>query len=167
MPDRDPAPGQQAYRERLHVPWVWWLLAVVFALSMLAAFGFYLGPVWGVAVAALSLIVAVAIFASAGLTIIVDTDGLRVGRAFLDYPHLGRCHALDAEDTSLRSGTGALATAHLVLRPYVATAVELTLDDADDPVPYWLVSTRHPARLTTAVEGARARYVDHLGSPGD
>ena len=40
------------YRERLTVPLLWWLLAVGFAVSMLAAFGFYLGwhgasePLW-------------------------------------------------------------------------------------------------------------------------
>jgi hypothetical protein len=41
-----------------------------------------------------------------------------------------------------------------VLRPYIKTAVEITLDDPDDPVPYWLVSTRDPHRLATAMQDA-------------
>ena len=58
----------------------------------------------------------------------------------LDY--VGGCQALDEAETSERSGAGADARAYLVLRPYVKTAVEVTVSDAADPVPYWLVSTR-------------------------
>jgi hypothetical protein len=38
-----------------------------------------------------------------------------------------------------------------VLRPYAKEAVELTLDDPVDPVPYWVVSTRRPSRLAEAI----------------
>jgi hypothetical protein len=41
-----------------------------------------------------------------------------------------------------------------VLRPYIKTTVEITLDDPEDPVPYWLVSTRHPQRLAAALQDA-------------
>ncbi|MGH3340752.1 MAG: DUF3093 family protein [Propionibacteriaceae bacterium] len=34
------------------------------------------------------------------------------------------------------------------------TAVEITLEDAVDPVPYWLVSTRRPQRLADALQDA-------------
>jgi hypothetical protein len=43
------------------------------------------------------------------------------------------------------------ARAHLVLKPYIATAVEIELDDPDDAVPYWLVSSRKPALLAAAL----------------
>jgi hypothetical protein len=42
----------------------------------------------------------------------------------------------------------------LVLRPYIKTAVEITLNDQDDPVPYWLVSSRHPQQLAAALQNA-------------
>ena len=58
---------------------------------------------------------------------------------------------LDADQARRRAGVDADARAHLVLRPYVATAVEITLDDPADPVPYWLVSTRRPDALAAAV----------------
>jgi hypothetical protein len=54
------------------------------------------------------------------------------------------------EETRRRAGVEADARAHLVLRPYVKTAVEITLNDQDDPVPYWLVSSRRPQQLATA-----------------
>lgn len=142
------------FRERLHVPVMWWALAVVLALSLLAAVGFYLGPVWGVAVFVAVLAVAVGLFFSAAVLIEVDEQQLRVGRAVIDRCWIGTCLALDARAAELRAGVQADARAHLVLRPYIATAVEISLRDPEDPVPYWLVSTRQPIRLATAL-GAR------------
>src|SRR6188508_2562735 len=150
------------YRERLTVPVLWWLLAVGFAVSMLAAFGFYLGWSWGIGTALASLAVAAAVFQGSAVLIIVEPTRLRVGRAVIEHDYIASCQPLDADQTRRRSGTEADARAHLVLRPYVRTTVELTLDDPADPVPYWLVSTRRPGQLAEALE--RARTADHLGS---
>ena len=139
------------FRERLFVPVVWWGLAALFAFSLLAAVGFYLGPVWGLAVFVAVLAVAAGLFLSAAVVIEVDERELRIGRAVIERSWIGRCLALDAPATEARAGVQADARAHLVLRPYVATAVEIGLDDPEDPVPYWLVSTRHPARLAAAL----------------
>jgi Protein of unknown function (DUF3093) len=142
------------FRERLTVPIVWWVLAGLFALSVLLAVGAYLGPVWAVGTTAATLLVAAAIFATASIVISVDTDQIRVGRASIEHPYIAGCRALDAEQSRRRGGVDADARAHMVLRPYVKTAVEITLDDPDDPVPYWLVSTRHPQRLEAAMQEA-------------
>ncbi|CAA9321611.1 MAG: hypothetical protein AVDCRST_MAG61-2349 [uncultured Friedmanniella sp.] len=141
------------FRERLHVPVLWWVLAVLFALSMLAAVGLYLGPVWGVAVFAATLAVAAGMFLAAAVAIEVDDRELRVGRAVIERPWIESCLALDAPAAEVRAGVQADARAHLVLRPYIATAVEVVLRDPADPVPYWLVSTRRPARLAAALAG--------------
>jgi Protein of unknown function (DUF3093) len=142
------------FHERLTVPAVWWLLAGLFALSVLLAVGAYLGPVWAVGTTVATLLVAAAIFASASIAISVDTDQIRVGRAAIEHRYIAGCRALDAEETRRRGGVEADARAHMVLRPYVKTAVEIILDDSDDPVPYWLVSTRHPQRLSAAMHEA-------------
>jgi hypothetical protein len=139
------------FRERLTVPWSWWVLAGLLTVTMLGIVGFYVGPVWGIGVAVLTLAAAVALFVSAGIVISVDADELRVGRAVLERRYLGRCRALDAAETERRGGVDADVRAHLVLRPYVATAVEIELRDPADPVPYWLVSTRQAARLAAAL----------------
>jgi hypothetical protein len=142
------------FRERLSVPVLWWLLAGMFALSVLLAVGAYLGPVWGAGTTLATLLVAGAIFASASIVISVDTDQISVGRASIEHRYIAGCRALDAAETRRRAGVEADARAHLVLRPYVKTAVEITLDDPDDPVPYWLVSTRQPQRLAAAMQDA-------------
>lgn len=142
------------FRERLTVPWVWWLLAALFAVSLLVALTLYIGPVWGVSVTVASMLVAVGIFASAAVTVSVDADQIRVGRAVIEHRYIGGARALDAAETRDRAGVQADARAHLVLRPYVATAVEIALDDPADPVPYWLVSTRRPTELAAALDRA-------------
>ena len=142
------------FRERLTVPLIWWLLAMLFALSVLLAVGAYLGPVWGVGTAVAAMLVATAIFFSASIVISVDPHEIRVGPASIEHAYIASCRALDAEQTRRRAGVEADARAHLVLRPYVKTAVEITLNDQDDPVPYWLVSTRHPQKLAAAQQDA-------------
>jgi hypothetical protein len=144
------------YRERLTVPIVWWVLSGLFALSMLLAFGLFLGPVWGIASAVLSLAVAAGIFASAAVVVTVSDTEITVGRARLELGYLGAVTVLDAVQARSRRGPTADARAYLVLRPYVPTAVELTLDDSADPVPYWLVSTRRPRALAAALTDALA-----------
>lgn len=139
------------FRERLTVPVAWWVLAALFAVAMLAAFGFYLGPVWGIGVAALSMAVAALVFTTMAVVVAVDATELRVGRAVVERSYLASVEALDRATTDRRAGVEADARAHLVLKPYIRTSVELVLDDPDDPVPYWLVSTRHPSRLAAVL----------------
>ena len=142
------------YRERLHVPVVWWLLAGGLALSLLLALGFSAGPVWGVVAAVAGLAVATAIFLQSAVRIEVDDAMIRVGRARIEHRYIGGAEALDPEQTRRRAGVEADARAHLVLRPYIGTAVEITLDDPDDPVPYWLISSRRPKALAAALAAA-------------
>ena len=142
------------FRERLTVPIIWWVLAGLFSLSVLVAVGAYLGPAWGLGTSIAALLVAAAIFGSAAILISVDEQEIRVGRASIEHAYIATCRALDAEQTRRRTGVEADARAHLVLRPYIKTTVEITLDDPEDPVPYWLVSTRHPQRLAAALQDA-------------
>lgn len=139
------------FRERLYVPVLWWVLAAGFALSLLLAVGVYLGPAWGIATILASLAVSTAVFVRAAVPISVDHTGLRVGRGWIEHRYLAGARALDADQTRQRAGAGADARAHLVLRPYVATAVEITLNDPEDSVPYWLVSSRRPEALAAAL----------------
>jgi Protein of unknown function (DUF3093) len=142
------------YRERLWVPLTWWLLASLFVLSVVVAVGAYLGPIRGLLAGLVSLTVAGAIFAAASVGIRLEASELVVGRARIDVRYLADAIPLDKAAAEHRSGPGADARAFLVMRPYVPGAVEITLDDPDDPVPYWLVSSRHPERLASAISSA-------------
>lgn len=143
--------GAVSYREWVGPPPSWWVLSVLFSLSWFVAIFFYLGPMAGLAALVGCQAVVTACFLGTAIRLRVDGAELWVGRAVLDLGYVSAVRGLDAEATRIRSGPQADARAHLELRPYATTSVELTLDDPADPVPYWLVSTRRPARLAAAV----------------
>ena len=168
------------YRERLVPPGV-----VVADRSRLravwcgVAIGFYLGLGWGAGwrVATLAAVAAGFLLARS-VTIELDRPELRVGPGGASRSTTWAAVVpLDRDQTTRRIGPEADARAYLVLRPYVPTAVELTLDDPADPVPYWLVSSRRPRQLAEALDrGAGGRIYpdatvraapDPLGCAGD
>lgn len=140
------------YRERLTAPLSWWIAALAFA----AVWGwvFVVATTW-----TFGIIVTVALSAAGGyavwrygsVLVTVGPDGLHVGRAFIDPSHIGGATPLDRAAYRTRLGTGADARAYLVTRPYLDHGVVVTIDDPADPAPYWLVSSRHPEALATAV----------------
>jgi hypothetical protein len=142
------------YRERLTVPIAWWLLGAFLAASAFLAVAWYLGLSWGLAVGLGALAIVGAIYASASVVITLDSRELAVGRARIELAYLAGAVPLDKSAADRRTGLGADARAFLVTRPYISGAVEVTLDDPDDPVPYWLVSSRHPERLASAISAA-------------
>lgn len=140
------------FAERLRIPVLWWALALAFAGSMFVAVGFYLGLAWGLGSAALILVAIVPVFLGYGhAELLVLPDRFQAGRASIEWRYVGGVKLLDIEETRLRRGRDADARAWLLLRPYLPRAVEITIDDPDDPVPYWLVATRHPRRLFEAL----------------
>ncbi|MBB3326677.1 DUF3093 domain-containing protein [Microlunatus antarcticus] len=139
------------FRERVRVPPSWWVLAVLFAATLAVAFGFYLGRGFALAVGLPAFVFVGLGFLAASYVIEVDETELRVGRAVIGRDWVGAVVPLDVAATRTRTETGADARAHLVLRPWVSTTVEIALDDPADPVPYWLVATRRPGALAAAL----------------
>lgn len=144
------------YSERLLPPLSWWLITLLGALVLWPVVGIAIGFGWGLAVAAAVFAVIGAMLLAGSIMITVDAGGLRVGRAWIEHRYLAGCRPLDPEQTRSRRGPAADARAYLVLRPYVRGAVEVELADPADPVPYWLVSSRHPERLADALRAASA-----------
>lgn len=144
------------YREWVGPTPTWWVLSLLFSLSWLAAVGFYLGPVAGVVAFVSSQGLVTAVFLATAIRLELTGGELRVGRAVLELAYVSAAAGLEPEATAERAGPKADVRAHLVLRPYVRSSIELTLNDPADPVPYWLVSTRRPTALAQAVETARA-----------
>ena len=63
---------------------------------------------------------------------------------------VGTMTALDAEQLRTALGPELDVRAYLCVRGWVRTGVRVTVNDPDDPTPYWLVSTRRPERLIQA-----------------
>jgi hypothetical protein len=158
------------YRERLTAPLSWWIAALGFAL--VGGWVFLIATTWTIAIVIAVLLAAAAGYAVwryGSVTITVGTDGVRVGRAFVEAAHVGTATALDRAAYRTRLGTGADARAHLMTRPYLDHGVVVTIDDPADPTPYWLVSSRHPAQFAEAVTAgvsAQPAVHDPNGDPG-
>lgn len=146
----DRAPEE--YAERLSVPLRWWVqgtmlvatlwLAVVVAMPVVAASA--IGVVAGALLAAG--------FLAYGSARIAVVDGvLHAGRARIPLVHVGEVAPLDPEQARRLAGPDADARAYLLLRPYLKRAVRVDITDPADPTPYWLLSTRHPAQLASAL----------------
>lgn len=142
----------QEYRERIPVPVWWWLLGGVLVVSIVVAVWAYTTDVAGLVTFVLaSALVAAALLAWTGPLVRTDQDALSVGRARIQWRYLAGATPLDAAQTARRLGPDADPDAYLAQRPFVPTAVEVSLADPADPHPYWLVSTRRPEELAAAI----------------
>ena len=141
-----------SYRERLLVPVSYWLLAVP-SIAFLGAEAWFVagGIVPPITLAVLSVIAAVFLLNWGSATIEVTGGVLRAGRDTLPLGEAGEVVALDEKQATLLRGPRADPAAHLFLRPYVKQAVYIGIAEPVDGVPYWLISTRHPERLTAAI----------------
>jgi Protein of unknown function (DUF3093) len=150
------AQDTRSYHERLLVPLSWWLLAV----PCIAILGGEVYAGFGGLVPALIYTVFILVVGGFlilwGRTSIEVTDGrLRAGGAELPLSRAGDVVALDDKQAALLRGPRADPAAHLMLRPYLKRAVYIKLADPGSAVPYWLLATRHPAELATAIERGR------------
>lgn len=138
------------YYERLAVPASWWLLGAGFTLAVGWAF-FVATPLAAtvVATAVTGVLVALGLVRYGGIVVAVDQDGLTAGRAHLPWPCVGAATPLDPAATRAVLGREADARAYLMTRAYCRSAVKVMVEDASDPTPYWVVSTRRPQALAT------------------
>jgi hypothetical protein len=144
------------YRERLLVPVSYWLLAVPAVLTLGAeAYFFVDGVIPPLVIGLLAAIVASFLVNWGSATIEVTGAVLRAGRDTLALSEAGQVIALDEKQTAVLGGPRADPAAHILLRPYLKRAVYIGISDPGEGVPYWLVATRHPEQLATAIESAR------------
>lgn len=137
------------------MPVSWWVLAVLAVGALWLAYDAALGPGVALPAATLALLgVTAGLIGFGSLTVQVDEAGLGVGAARLPHAAVGAVEVLDAP--ALRDATGVAADrrAFHALRSYVRTGVRVWVDDPGDPVPAWVISTRHPQALAAALTAA-------------
>lgn len=160
-PDRFPRPtdapapgtGVPTFRERVLPGVGGWAAAVGFAVVL----GVALWPASRALALAVAVIAAVGGLAALWWTspVVAVQDGtFRAGRASIPVGLLGQVTTLDAETMRSELGPRLDARAYVCLRAWARTGVHVTLDDPQDPTPYWLVSTRRPQGLADALRRA-------------
>lgn len=136
------------YRERLLPHWWVWIVALLPVTMLSIAYGSALGARAGLIVAALGVALTVWLLWISAPVTTVSADALQVASARLPLTSIGEVTVVDRPGIADLRGPGGDARLFVELRPWSARgAVLVNLDDADDPHPAWLISTRHPARL--------------------
>jgi len=152
-----------SYCERLYAPVSWWItgLAVMFLFGSIIWFGF---PLWVAGVTYGTLFAITAAFLANWGRAVIEIDGgeLFAGGQQLSLAAAGEVRALDEAQARALSGPRADPHAYLLLRPYLRKAVYIEIT-APGSAPYWLLFTRRPAELATAIESSRP--ADRAGSP--
>jgi hypothetical protein len=146
------------YRERLSVPWWWWLpgLGLAGLIALEVNQGVPALPNW-VPFAVLLPVAAVVLlwFGKNEVRVVVGSGEteLWVGAAHLPVSVVARSAKVPKSAKSAALGRQLDPAAYVVHRAWVGPMVLLVLDDPDDPTPYWLVSCRHPDRVLAALGG--------------
>jgi hypothetical protein len=102
----------------------------------------------------LGLILVIAIWASLLLfapVIKVGRTTLTVGRASIPRTLLGKIDEIAKDEIFQERGPKLDPAAYKVFQGTVKTALKIAIEDANDPTPYWIISTRKPAQLATVL----------------
>jgi hypothetical protein len=149
-PDR--ASGPTGYTERLSVPWWLWAPALAACAILAAQIGLGAAGIrgWGPYVVVLPL-AAYGLWSLGRIRMTVTNDTFVVDDAKLPRSVIADVIPLDGAGKRELLGPGADPLAFVIQRPWTPGAVQILLDDPQDPTPYWVVSTRHPQRLAAAL----------------
>jgi hypothetical protein len=143
-------PDEPAYRERLWpAPWVFISTALVIPASLLVFLPISL-PL-GVAVALVLYAAIVIVLLVTTATIEVTAASFRAGRARIPREFVGAATAFEGADATAERGVRLDARAWLLVRGWIPGLVRVEITDPNDPTPYWLVASRHPDKLASAL----------------
>lgn len=144
------------YLEKLRTPWWWYLVAIAVAALLAAEFhvaGLRLTD-WIPYGTMLPLSVVIVWWIGRS-TLEVNGGELRIHGAHLPLRYVSGAIALDARTLRLVVGREGDPAAYVSIRPWIGPGVQVWIDDEDDPTPYWIVSSRHPDRVVSAVRASR------------
>lgn len=146
------------YHEQLRVPASWWLLAI----PVIAVLGAELYAGHGAAAAAAVYGVGIGVVAGFliawSLVSVKVGDGvIRAGGAALAVSAVGDVIALDERQSAQLRGPRADPAAKVLLRPYLKRAVYIEVTDPESEHPYWLIASRRPEELASAIERCRQK----------
>jgi hypothetical protein len=143
------------FRERLWpAPWLFLATALVIPASLLVFLP--INTTAGIVVAAVLYAGCVALLLLGSPVVEVTESTLAVGKARLPLSVVAGAVASRGTQARAERGVGLDARAFLMIRGWVDPVVRVTLDDPNDPTPYWLISTRRPEELVRVLTASAA-----------
>jgi hypothetical protein len=153
----------RVYHERLRVPLSWWLLGLAAVVLLGAELVPLLNAVPVTSVGALVSLAAYAVFACGVVAMLISWGRARIevtpaevraGRARLPMAAVGDVTVLGEAQARALRGRHADPSAYLLTRPFLRQAVWVEVTDPAMAAPYWMVGTRDPAGLASAIRSA-------------
>jgi DUF3093 family protein len=119
-----------------------------------AALGLIPGPIsaqlaW--IVAAVGIVVFITLLWVTTPTLTVTAQTLTAGRARVPVSVVSTVEVLDPVMMRQARGVDLDARAYLCIRGWLPAGARVVLSDPEDPTPYWLLSSRRPEALATAL----------------
>ena len=150
MTNQEPMTPLTLHRERL-TPSPGVYLATVLLIPATFLVFLPINVAAGIIVAAVFYLGSVAAFIGTSPVVQVTPDGFFAGAAHLTPDEIGTVTTYTGADATQQRGPLLDARAWTLFRGWVHPVVRIELLDETDPAPYWLVSTRHPDKLTAAL----------------
>ena len=82
----------------------------------------------------------------------VGSSFLEVGRAKIPRNLLGNIEEIAKDQIFSERGPNLNPAAYKAFQGTVKTALKITVNDPNDPTPYWIISTRKPAQLANLLK---------------
>ena len=130
-----------------------WLLAFIYFmfLSLVVAIWAALDNRSAFIAWTFSTLALIAIAHSARSKIEVTEKELVVGKAHIELRYISKIESIDTAQMRLLRTREADPAAFLAITFWISTGVKITLKDERDPTPYWLVSSKKSAELTSTL----------------
>ena len=124
-----------------------YMLLTPMVMLVAAPFGWPLA----LSLAAVTLVGSLVLASVLSPLIVVDENRLLAGKMSIPLIAIGTVEAIPAEDLRSELGPKLDARVQLLIRGDLRSAVRIEINDANDPTPYLIVSTRRPADLVRAL----------------
>jgi hypothetical protein len=137
------------YRERLGTPYWWYPVGLAVAAILAAEFHVSGLPLtdWIPFLTLLPLSLAI-VWGLGRTRLTITAEELSIRGAHVPLRYISGVVALDARTLRRLIGREGDPQAFVAIRPWIGPGVQLQLDDPEDPTPYWVISSRHPDRVT-------------------
>lgn len=144
------------YSETQRVPFTWWAFAA-FVLGLVYWTGQMHRAAIGIAVTAVLAVLAIwglIHLSSTVIKVVRDVNGERwlvVGEARIPAPLISRSLVIPPTAKQAAMGRQLDPAAYVVHKGWIPTMAMFVIDDANDPTPYWLISSKDPEELIRAL----------------
>lgn len=143
------------FRERLW-PSVRIYLALTLVMPASALVFLPINPPVGVVTGVLLYLAFAGLLTITAPVLTVTDDRVTAGTATLPIDVIGAVTSFRGADATGQRGQQLDARAWLVIRGWIDPVVKLDVVDESDPTPYWILSSRRPDELASAIEAARS-----------